>query len=166
MNELETLLNELSSFDIPAQNKQIQEQPKRVNVTEDNLNDYLLKKASALVDISLDAVEELKPFVMQGTDPDEIAALAEVINASSKAMENLNKLLMQKKKLENDIKLKKIDFEHKKELAATDSPKAQTINNNVYIASREEIFKKFINTEQPVSEIEEVEVREAKQDDQ
>ena len=162
MNELETLLNELSSFDIPAQNRQIQEQPKQATVTDENLNEYLLKKASTLVDLSLGAVEELKPYVMQGTDPDEIAALAEVINASSKAMETLNKLLMQKKKFENDVKLKQIDFEFKKELAVIEPSKAHTINNNVYIASREEIFKKFINTDQPL-EIEDAEVQEVKE---
>lgn len=163
MNELETLLNELSSFDIPLQNKQIQAQPKQPDVTEDNLNDYLLKKASSLVDLSLGAVEELKPFVMQGTDPDEITALAEVINASSKAMENLNKLLMQKKKFENDVKLKKIDFELKKELVAMEPSNPHTVNNNVFIASREEIFKKFINTTQDIDVVDVLENQETKE---
>ena len=144
MNELDMLLDEISSFNAEPPSKVQHTVAEQAPLTEEDLHAYMLKRASTLVDLSLNAVEELKPYVMQGTNPEEIAALAEVMNASSRAMENLNKLLLQKKKFENDVKLKHVDFEFKKEIALME-PKAQTINNNVYIASREEIFKKYIN---------------------
>lgn len=147
MDDLNTLLEELSSFGTkqPPQYSSNHPQPADKVPTEDELTDYILKKANALVDASLTSVEELKPYVIQGCNPDEVAALAELINASTKALETVLKINQQKKKFDNDIKLKQIDYELKKELVNTTQSGPTTINNNVFLASREEVFKKYLN---------------------
>jgi len=145
MDDYSTLLDEISSFNTQPVQKT---QKNNEQLTEDNLNEYILKRASTLVDMSIEAIEELKPYVVQGCNPDEIASLAEMINASSKAIEAVNKLNLLKKKFENDVKLKELDYEKKKELCSMQSSTPTNVtNNNVYIASREEIFKKYITAE-------------------
>lgn len=145
MDDYSTLLDEISSFNTqPAQKTQKTNEV----LSEDNLNEYILKRASTLVDMSIEAIEELKPYVVQGCNPDEIASLAEMINASSKAIEAVNKLNLLKKKFDNDVKLKELDYEKKKELSSLQNTSPSTVtNNNVFIASREEIFKKYITAE-------------------
>jgi len=146
--DLDTLLGELSSYNVEPStiNRPIlKAQTQQPAITDDNLNEYILRRAAALVDTSIDSVEELKGYVLQGNVPEEITALAELINASTRAVEALNKLNLQKRKFEDDVKLKHIDHTLKKELITIDT-KPQTVNNNVFIASREEMFKKFINS--------------------
>jgi hypothetical protein len=145
MDDINTLLDELSSFQAKKPLSQNLSNEKPEALTEDNLNDYILKKASSLIDMSLESVAELKPYVAQACNPDEIAALAELINSTAKALETINKLNLQKHKLQDDIKLKQMEHNFKREMnSITDS--SSTVNNNVYIATREEIFKKFIST--------------------
>jgi hypothetical protein len=158
-NDLDTLLNEIGSYKTvnkPIPIKDVAEDT--VPPTDDNLNDYILKQASELVDISVSSVKELKDFVLQGTNPEEITALAELVNASTRAIEAINKLNLQKKKHKNDIDIKTLDHEFKKRLLEI-NPKPQTVNNTVLIASREEIFKKFINKEQDELPLEVVETQ-------
>lgn len=144
MDDISTLLDELSSY----QNKKNTPQPihtERQDVpTDENLNDYILKRASTLIDMSLESVAELKPYVSQACNPDEIAALAELVNSTAKAIETLNKINIQRRKSQDDIKLKEIDQQFKKEMNSLPS-NSPTVNNNVFVASREEIFKKFIS---------------------
>jgi len=151
--DLDTLLGELSSYNVePTVNNKpiLKAQTQQPTITDDNLNEYILRRAAALVDTSIDSVEELKGYVLQGNVPEEITALAELINASTRAVEALNKLNLQKRKFDDDVKLKHIDHTLKKELITIDT-KPQTVNNNVFIASREEMFKKFINNNNSIN---------------
>ena len=150
MDDISTLLDELSSFETKKITNQIVNIEKQDTPTEDNLNEYILKRASALIDMSLESVAEIKPYVSQACNPDEIAALAELVNSTAKALEAINKINLQKRKLSDDIKLKSMEHDFKREMNTTNSGPS-TVNNNVYIASREEIFKRFITS--PESEI-------------
>ena len=76
MDDINTLLDELSSFQTKKPFSQNSNNEKPEALTEDNLNDYILKKASSLIDMSLESVAELKPYVAQACNPDEITALA------------------------------------------------------------------------------------------
>jgi len=141
MNEdLDTLLEELSSFDYSTvkSNKRTEE----TEVDENNINEYILKKTGNLIDAGLGAVEDLKEYIVQGQNPDEIAALSELISSTTKAIEALNRINLHNKKTKHDKELKRIDIEGKKEIASLTTGDV-TINNNLVVASREEMLQRL-----------------------
>lgn len=164
MSDIDTLLDELSSFSFP-QPTTAKSVPRGTptNITEDNINDYILQKTGNLIEAGLGAVSDLKDFVVQGQNPDEIAALSELISSTTKAIEALNKINLQNKKAKTDKELKAIDIEGRKAVAGM-LPGNNVTNNTVnLVASREEIFKKLLNNleeEPPVEVIESVIVEE------
>ena len=146
MSDIDTLLDELSSFSFP-QTTTAKSVPRGTptNVTEDNINDYILQKTGNLIDAGLGAVSDLKDFVVQGQNPDEIAALSELISSTTKAIEALNRINLQNKKAKTDKELKTMDIEGKKAIASS-LPGNNITNNTVnLVASREEIFKQLLN---------------------
>jgi hypothetical protein len=158
MSDINTLLNELSSFSFPQQST-AKSVPRGTptHITEDNINEYILQKTGTLIDAGLGAVSDLKDFIVQGQNPDEIAALSELISSTTKAIEALNKINLQNKKARIDKELKAIDIEGKKQVAGM-LPGNNTINNtNLLVASREEIFKKLIQD----TEIEDLQIVES-----
>ena len=167
MSDLDTLLDELSSFSFP-QPTTAKSVPKGTptQITEDNINDYILQKTGNLIDAGLGAVSDLKDFIVQGQNPDEIAALSELISSTTKAIEALNKINLQNKKAKTDKELKAIDIEGKKAVAGM-LPGNNVTNNTVnLVASREEIFKQLLDNiqDEPVVEVVENIVIEEKED--
>lgn len=163
MSDIDTLLDELSSFSFP-QTTTARSVPRGTptNITEDNINDYILQKTGNLVDAGLGAVQDLKDFVVQGQNPDEIAALSELISSTTKAIEALNKINLQNKKAKTDKELKAIDIEGKKAVAGM-LPGNNVTNNTVnLVASREEIFKQLLNDvrDEPIEVVESIVIEE------
>ena len=161
-DSIDTLLNELSSFSLPVATPK----PQAVtpDVTEDNINEYILKKASCLINTSIDAVEDIKDYIVQGQNPDELAALSELINAASKSLETLNRINLQNKKAKTDKELKEMDIKSRKDVAGM-LPGNNVVNNNLIVASREEIFKQLLNEPEPIqAEIVDSVVTEEKED--
>lgn len=163
MSDIDTLLDELSSFSFP-QTTTARSVPRGTptNITEDNINDYILQKTGNLVDAGLGAVQDLKDFVVQGQNPDEIAALSELISSTTKAIEALNKINLQNKKAKTDKELKAIDIEGRKAVAGM-LPGNNVTNNTVnLVASREEIFKQLLNDvkDEPIEVVESIVIEE------
>lgn len=166
MSDIDTLLDELSSFSMPQTTAKSVPRGTPTTITEDNINDYILQKTGALIDTGLGAVSDLKDFIVQGQNPDEIAALSELISSTTKAIEALNRINLQNKKAKTDKELKAIDIEGKKAVAGM-LPGNNVTNNTVnLVASREEIFKQLLNNleEEPVVEVIESTIVEEKED--
>ena len=159
MSDIDTLLDELSSFQFP-QTTTAKSIPRGTPtaVTEDNINDYILQKTGNLIDAGLGAVSDLKDFVVQGQNPDEIAALSELISSTTKAIEALNRINLQNKKAKTDKELKTMDIEGKKAIAGSLPGANITNNTNVLVASREEIFKQLLSDvkDEPIEVIENI----------
>lgn len=138
-DDLNTLFDELSSFSLPP----AQTPKEKITLKDEEVNQYVLDKSKTLIETGLNAVQDLATYVTQGQNPDEIAALAELMNATSKAIEALNRVNLIDRKANRDEKLKRIDIEGKKELLSISGPQQVTNNMNVLVASREEIMKKL-----------------------
>ncbi len=146
---IDTLLDELSSFDYPA-TSQSRKPRLETKLTEDNLSDFVIKSAEELINTGLESVSDLKDYIVQGQNPDEIEALASLINSTNNTIESLNKILLLKKKSESAKELKIMELENRKEVAAL-LPQNNIVNNtNVVVASRDEIFRKLIAPEKTV----------------
>lgn len=152
-DDLNTLLDELSSFQLPANNSRPIRTEQGSDLTDENINEFILKKASKLINSGLGAVEDLKDFIVQGQNPDEIAALSELISSTTKALEALNRINLQNKKAKTDRELKEIDIAGRKAVAGMLPNNNVTNNTNVLIASREEIIKQLLETEKEAEPI-------------
>jgi hypothetical protein len=152
-NNLSVLLDELSSFKFPSQHEKAISVPSS-NFQDVDVNQYFLNKSKAVIEAGVNAIQDLSPYVTQGQNPDEIAALAELMSATTKALDTLNKGNLIDKKAAKDEKLKHIDIQGKKELLELQPSKNVTHNTNVLVASREEIMQKLFGKNAEVIEFE------------
>lgn len=151
-DDLNTLFEEISSFELPSSQKKDSER-KEMTLKDEEVNQYVLNKSKALIEAGLNAVQDMSSYVVGGQNPDEIAALAELMNATTRALESLNKTNLIDRKADRDEKIKKMEIEARKELAHLQPSQNVTNNMNVLVASREEIMKKLFPNEQEVLKI-------------
>jgi hypothetical protein len=157
---LDTLLDELSGFNFPPITVPRTRETRKTEITEDNVTDFVIKSSEALINAGLDSVSDLRDYIVQGQNPDEIDALASLITSTTGAIEALNKMVLLKKKNEATKELKIMELENRKEVAAL-LPGTNTVNNtNVVIASRSEMFKALIQDDivQKVDQLEDIQV--------
>lgn len=134
-NEIDAIVEQLRADSVPSNNQIVPSQTPIPDVNDDNMNEYVIKKATENIEASLDAVNSLKDIVITGQNPQEIAALASLINATTKALDSLNKINMQNKQIKNNIEIKQM------EVSAAKNIKPPT--TNVLIATRDEIMSKL-----------------------
>ena len=118
--------------------------PRDTVATIDNLEEFVLKNSSDIVNSSINMIKTMESVVQTVQGAEEMAAYSELVNASTNALDTLNKILLQKKKNDAAIEIKKMDVENKKELQSNDHAVK-------VMASREEILKMMLsakNTQQ------------------
>tara|TARA_R110000868_G_scaffold55422_9_gene172240 strand:- start:2136 stop:2606 length:471 start_codon:yes stop_codon:yes gene_type:complete len=150
-NSIDTLLDELSSFEFSTK---VQELPRSVaKLSDEDVNQYVLDKSKALIETGIAAVQDVASYATQSNNPDEIAALAELMSATTKALDTLNKTNLIDRKANRDEKIKRLEIQGRKEIAQLQPGNNVTNNMNVLVASREEIFKKLFEVKAEVLEI-------------
>jgi hypothetical protein len=143
-DDINILFDELSSFNISSQIKKDTPLPVQ-SLKDEEVNQYVLDKSKAIIEAGVLAVQDMSSYVVNGQNPDEITALAELMNATSRAIETLNKSNLIDRKANRDEKIKKMEIEARKELAQLQPANNVTNNMNVLVASREEIMKKLFS---------------------
>ncbi len=119
-------------------NNHIQKDEAAQELQKEDIEDFVIKNSSELINQSLDVMNNVKDYIMASGDPDSISALSELIRASSGAIESLNKIVIQNKRSATSIATKQMDISSKH---AIEDKK----NENALIAGREEIFKKILD---------------------
>jgi len=135
LNDLQTIRAEQAKIEIPRENV----------ATMDSLESFVLKNSSEVITSSVNMLRNMEDVVRAVQGPEEMAAYSELVNASTNAIETLNKILLQKKKIDAQIEIKKMDVENKKELQTNDH--ALKI-----MASREEILKMMLSNKEKQQE--------------
>ncbi len=107
--------------------------------TPDNLEEFILKNSSEVINSAVSMMRNVETNVQAIQGPEEIAAYSELVNASTNAIETLSKILIQKKKTETMLTVKKMDVENKKELQTND-------HQMKFLASREDLLKMMLST--------------------
>jgi hypothetical protein len=151
--DITSLLDELSSFDIPAPHTQraaTDESP----LEEKDLQQYVLNKTKALVEVGLGAIQDLTPGIVAGSDAKEIEALSKLMASTAQSIDALQRSALIDKKADRDEKLEKMRIEAKKEMIALQGPQQNVTNNNVLIASREEIIAALTKQKEETLKIE------------
>lgn len=121
-------------------------EPVQVELTPENLEKFVLDKSATLVNQSMDAVDNLKDYIQAGASDREILAFAEVVKASSAALESLNKLLQSKEKIKTSVELKEMDIKARKEMNTQD-------NQTRLMLSREDLMKQLIADSERVVDV-------------
>jgi hypothetical protein len=140
-SEIDDIIDQLKDDSITTNDKnkkEITEVPQNIN--DETVNDYVYKKSSQLVESTLGAIESFRDNILAGSDPKEIAALSQLINSASKALDQLNKINIQNKQTKANIEIKKLEIESNSHLS-----KMIPQTNNIVIATRDEIMQKMFD---------------------
>jgi hypothetical protein len=148
-NEIDSIIDQLKN-DSVQNSTSSKRKPTLTGLTDENVNDYVYNKTAEVIESGLDAISNLKDSVMTGQDPKEISALAQLIGATTKAIDGLNKINLQIKQHKNNIEVAKLENESLK--------KMQTSTTNVLaIATREEVMKKLFDKNPRTDKVELIE---------
>ncbi len=104
------------------------------DVNIENLEEFIIKKTGSLVNSSVDMVEEVKDYISSAPENRDVASLAELIKASSSAIDTLTKLHTAKEQNKNRVQVKQMDIEAKEKLNIID-------NQTKVLLSRDEVMK-------------------------
>ena len=121
-------------------------EPSVVDLKSENLEEFVLKQTATLVTQSMDAVDNLKDYIQAGASDREITAFAEVVKASSSALETLNKLLIARERNKAAAEMKDKDIQARKELNTMD-------NQTKLFISREDLMKQLISDSENIRDV-------------
>lgn len=113
-------------------------QPEEETLTKDQLEEFIIKNSGKLVTKSLNIVDDVKDYVASAPDAKDVAALAELISATSSAIETLNKVYISDEKNKTQMKVKQMDVDSRERMNITD-------NKTKILLSREDIMKALVN---------------------
>ena len=117
--------------------KKPEEKEEEFNLTKEELEQFILNNAGRLIKQSIEVVADVKQYVETAPEHRDVISLAELIKASSSAIETLSKVLVQDKrdKTQKDVKL--MDIQGKKELL-------QGEVNAKLMFSRDDVMKELL----------------------
>lgn len=118
---------------------------------KEDMERFVIEKAGKLVEESIEVVSNVKDYISSAPESKDVGSLAELIAATSTAIETLNKIIVTDKKNETLMKAKEMDIASRKELKEVD-------NNNKLLATREQVFKMLINSANRSAEIIDAEI--------
>jgi hypothetical protein len=149
-NEIDSIIDQLKNDSVENSFK-CKKAKEVTGLTDDNVNDYVYNKTAEVIESGLEAINNLKDSVMSAQDPKEISALAQLIGATTKAIDGLNKINLQIKQHKNNIEVAKLENESLKKLQSSST------TNVVAIATREDVMKKLFDKNPRTEKIELIE---------
>lgn len=129
-----SLLNQLKS--VPTVAKKTHDSSNS-DYTSENLEKFVIQYASRLVENAMESVEYIKDNVQAAPTAEDVISLSELIKSTSSSIEILNKIVINKEKLKNSVKIKQMDIENKRE--------ELEVKTTTFLATREEVLKQLIN---------------------
>ena len=136
---VEDLLVQLQDSNNTPTTKKEEREP----IRKEDLEDFVIQKSGALVEGTLEMIDNVKDYITSAPESRDVSSLAELINAATSAIETLNKIVVSNKKNETSIKIKEMDVSTKKEL--------HTAEANLKAAlTREQVFEMLFKEAKPV----------------
>lgn len=133
-DEIDNAVNDILT-QIKSHNKDTKEVQKvSEEIDMDNLEEFLVKKTSSLINSSVDMVDDVKEYISSAPENRDVASLAELIKASSSAIDTLSKLHTAKEQNKNKVEIKQMDIESKEKLNIMD-------NQTKVLMTRDDVMK-------------------------
>lgn len=134
-DNVQDLIEQLQSGS--SQTSELVEAAEQVNLSKDQLEQFILDNQGTLIKDSVDVLQIMKQYVAAAPNAEDIGSFAELLKATSTAIDNLTKLHTSNQRVDTQVKIKQMDIEAKKEI--------NTDNNMMkLVGTREEIFKKML----------------------
>lgn len=149
--ELNEMVGDLLSQLNDANEKAKQAEKEQNILTKENMEKFVIEKAGRLVEESLGVVTNVKDYISSAPEAKDVGSLAELIAATSTAIETLNKIIVTDKKNETLMKAKEMDIAARKEIKQAD-------NQTKLLATREQVFKMLIDSANKSAKIIDAEV--------
>ena len=129
------------------QNNKVAKAPVEESVlNKEDLEDFLIQNSGKLIKKSLSIVDNVNDYISSAPENRDVAALAELIKASSSAIETLNKLHFAKARNETQLEVKKIDVQSKERINIAD-------NQAKILLSREDILNALVDEDKEVIDV-------------
>jgi hypothetical protein len=145
MAELDDAVNDIIT-QLKVNKKDVREYEQVDEITRDNLEEFIMNKSSKLVTKSLDIVDNVNDYISSAPENRDVAALAELIKASTGAIDILQKVHSSKERNDTQLEVKKIDVESKERINITD-------NQTRVLLSREDIMQALIDNDDDVIDV-------------
>jgi len=129
------LLGQLQEANKKAEVAQKESDP----LTKENIEKFVIENAGKLVKESLEVVTNVKDYISSAPENKDVSSLADLIAATSTAIETLNKIIVTDKRNETVIKAKDMDIKSRRELKEVDT-------TTKLLATREQVFKMLIDS--------------------
>jgi len=143
--ELDEAVNDIISQ--LKQNNKVARTPVEESVLDkEDLEDFLIQNSGKLIKKSLSIVDNVNDYISSAPENRDVAALAELIKASSSAIETLNKLHVAKERNETQLEVKKIDVQSKERINIAD-------NQAKILLSREDIMNALLDDDKDVIDV-------------
>jgi len=136
MEEANDIIAQLKN--IPKEAKQLAAKQDIEPLEKEEVEQFIIDQSAKLIKDSMEMIENMKEVVFHVPDADNVSSLAELVKASTGAIETLNKLITQDKKSKTQLQVKQLDIQSKQMLQ--DSEQVHRLK-----LSREEILKKLID---------------------
>lgn len=117
-----------------------------IELTPENLEEFLLKYSGKLIKGSVESVENLKDFIDSAPDADHSEALASLIRSATSSIDILQKIMSNREKNANSKEITKMKIESQH--AQTDKELGARL-----MLSREELMKELISKSREVEVI-------------
>jgi hypothetical protein len=148
LDDLNDLVNELrttkSLTGLMTPPKSITTIPEKIDET--NVDDFIFRKSSQLIQQGVDTIESLKGSVLSGAKAEEIEAYSKLMTSVASSIEILNKVNLQKRKEKAAKELKQMDLDASRKLLDKFDGNNTTIKSqtNIIVATRDEIMKALV----------------------
>jgi hypothetical protein len=115
-DNIEDLISQLQDVGAPVE---VPREDTQFSLDKEDAEQFVIDNAGKLIVRSLQAVDDIKQYVLSAPDSEQIDSLASLIRSSANAIDTLNKIVLQDMKAATSKELKQIDFEQKKSLQAS-----------------------------------------------
>jgi len=136
MEEANDIIAQLKN--IPKEAKQLAAKKDIEPLEKEKVEQFIIDQSAKLIKDSMEMIDNMKEVVFHVPDADNVSSLAELVKASTGAIETLNKLVTQDKKSKTQLQVKQLDIQSKQMLQNSEQEHKLKI-------SREEVLKKLIN---------------------
>jgi hypothetical protein len=108
------------------------------SLKKEDLEQFILDRAGKLINDSIEMVGNVKQYVDAAPNAEDVESLASLLKATTSSIDSLSKILIQDKRAEASLTVKKLDIDSKKDLLETD-------HQNKLELTREEVLDKLMN---------------------
>tara|TARA_E500000318_G_C3569248_1_gene217097 strand:+ start:2006 stop:2458 length:453 start_codon:yes stop_codon:yes gene_type:complete len=136
MDEANDIIAQLK--EIPKEAKQIANKEDIEPLEKEKVEQFIIDQSAKLIQDSMEMIDNMKEVVFHVPDADNVSSLADLIKASTGAIETLNKLVTQDKKSKTQLQVKQLDIQSKQILQNSEQEHKLKI-------SREDVLKKLID---------------------